>query len=318
MGQVESPPIRAPPPDAQVASQHRREAVAQGTLAKAQQLQGILANLEVELANATDLAALGDAYRSFSNWAWVHRDDEDLDAIMRCLDSDESMYPAWRRQALEEAYILFYEESAKQRNKEALEHLPRPPTSAELGFRRLPLSLTASDSHRRQVYSHAYEEMGACCHQRKWDYDIRRNKDEVYRAAVAGGVKRVPGREITLRDNSARYCACATESGTLSFVDFCCAGRSGPPEGSAPAPEKRPRDRKGEDKRLSRAARATAAKPPPPSSSWQPPEASPTPSVPSLLEDDTLLSNNDSVKSVSRPANTRRTLSSPPGTSGSI
>merc|ERR1712151_1135520 len=102
-----------------------------------------LRELEFQLANPKDVRSVGHAYRRLQIWIERHRYDVDLPQQLNSLER-ESQYPAWRRQALQEAYALFFEEAAKTGNALILNELPEPPTSKDLGWLPLPESLASS------------------------------------------------------------------------------------------------------------------------------------------------------------------------------
>lgn len=204
------------------------EAEAEGTEIKAQELCRLLRSLEDQMASVKDFKRLGQTYRDLSDWTLHHSEDEDLPQVLQKL-TPAHMYPAWRRQALEEAYMLLYEDMAQQGNKDAIENLPEPPTSAEIGFRKLPEGLLNSRDRSHRHFSNAYEAGHPCCYRRRWDYDIRRTSKPV--GDLNGDKsksKRVPaGREIVAKEFSSRACPCAADPlgrfmQTLSLKDGCC------------------------------------------------------------------------------------------------
>jgi len=198
---------------------------------RAQELKDVLSQLEAELANPTSASSVGAAYRHLSMWTRDHMWDEDLPDVLDLL-KPAHMYPDWRRQALEEAYVLFYEDVAKQGVREILEELPEPPTSEELGYRTLPEGLVSRGVSQGGVFSHGYEEGSAFCVKRKWEYDIKRtNASEIAeqrRGGGGGGGRQALGRQIVSKNRSESCCVAAVDPVTkftdyFSASDFCCA-----------------------------------------------------------------------------------------------
>jgi len=213
------------------------------TIDKAQELCNILKSLEGQLENPTDYGVIGRTYKRLAEWTWEHQQDSDFPDVLQLL-APESMYPAWRRQALEEAYMLFFEDCAKQGNPRALEQLPEPPTSKEIGYRPLPEALLDPKTTRGAAFTNHYEAGNACCIRRRWDYDVVRNGPR-----AKPGEKRAVGRKIIPKDNSERYCACAVDPMTKLMQIFVpeamCCGRdrkvpSPKPDAGAAPPERRP------------------------------------------------------------------------------
>lgn len=188
---------------------------------KAQELCGILKALEAQLEDPHDFVQIGRTYRGLSEWTWEHSQDSDFSEVLAML-APESMYPAWRRQALEEAYMLFFEDCAKQGNPKALDHLPEPPTSKEIGYRPLPEALLDPKTTRGAAFSNTYEVGNACCIRRSWNYDVIRNGPR-----PRPGEKRAAGRKIVAKDSAERYCTCAVDPLTrlvqaFTPESFCC------------------------------------------------------------------------------------------------
>lgn len=195
------------------------------------ELREILAALESQLACPTDAVAVGSAYRQLGEWTWSHQWDEDLAEVLDLLNP-ESMYPPWRRQALEEAYMLFFEDVAKQGDRAALEVLPEPPTSEELGYRRMPEALVSRGAAQGLLFSHAYEDGSSCCLTRKWDYDIKRTGPALRMPRITAGREgkeaNAGGRQIIAKGSSDRCCTCATDpisrlAQVITPSDFCCS-----------------------------------------------------------------------------------------------
>eukprot|EP00930_Biecheleria_cincta_P058801 TRINITY_DN4459_c0_g1_i5.p1 TRINITY_DN4459_c0_g1~~TRINITY_DN4459_c0_g1_i5.p1 ORF type:complete len:294 (+),score=44.12 TRINITY_DN4459_c0_g1_i5:31-882(+) len=140
---------------------------------KVTELHGLFRQLEDALANPK-VAAVGDTYRKLAAWNKDHRWDPDLQSVLEVL-SQEHMCPMWRRQALEEAYRLFYDDVAIRGLEEELAQLPEPPTSEDIGFRQLPEALLSSAAARQPVYRGSFEDQNACMvYRRRWDYEIRK------------------------------------------------------------------------------------------------------------------------------------------------
>lgn len=223
-------PERFPPPRGSEATLIQEHVDRRQVPQKAKELCGLLRNLEKQMAEVRDFKVLGETYRRLSNWTWEHRTDGDLPKVLEFL-APESMFPAWRRQALEEAYMLLYEDMAKQGNVEAIEHLPEPPTSAERGDKKIPEGLLNTKSVRGARFTNNYEAGHPCCYRRRWEYDIRRTDKNDVGVLVNGQKKSVAGREIIATDFSQRACPCATDPLTrfvksVFLTDGCC-GRDG-------------------------------------------------------------------------------------------
>lgn len=190
---------------------------------KSQELCGILKALEVQLENPTDFGVIGRTYRRLAEWTWEHQQDSDFPQVLELL-APEHMYPAWRRQALEEAYMLFFEDCAKQGNPRALDQLPEPPTSKEIGYRPLPEGLLDPKTTRGAAFTNTYEAGHACCIRRRWDYEVQRNGPR-----PKPGERKAAGRKIVAKDAQQRYCACAVDPMTklmqYMLPDGMCCGR---------------------------------------------------------------------------------------------
>jgi hypothetical protein len=203
--------------------------------------------LEQQLADPISVASVGQAYRQLHEWTKRHVWDKDLQEVLEWLKPD-GIYPTWRRQALEEAYRLFYEDVAKEGDPEAISVLPEPPTSEEIGFRRLPEALVSGAAVRAPLFSSFYEDKSTCpiAGRRRWDYEIRR---------IEAKDRRANGREIV--PQGVRETKPATATGgyvqaiaqVLVPTDQCCARRDearrarGPfflPEGPRAAPLRPP------------------------------------------------------------------------------
>jgi len=218
-----------------------------GAEAKAHELFDLLLTLEQQLADPISVANVGQAYRQLHEWTKRHVWDKDLQEVLEWLKPD-GIYPTWRRQALEEAYRLFYEDVAKEGEAEAIAVLPEPPTSEEIGFRRLPEALVSGAAVRAPLFSSFYEDKTACpiAGRRRWDYEIRR---------IEAKDRRANGREIVPQGVRETKPASATGSYVQAIAqvlvptDQCCARRDearrarGPfflPEGPRAAPLRPP------------------------------------------------------------------------------
>lgn len=191
---------------------------------KAGELCGILRSLEGQLQDPNDFELIGRTYRGLAEWTWEHQQDSDFGEVLALLAPD-SKYPAWRRQALEEAYMLFFEDCAKQGNPQALDYLPEPPTSREIGYRPLPEALLDPKTTRGAAFSNVYEAGNACCIRKRWDYDVVRNGPR-----PRAGEKRAAGRKIVAKNSSERVCAGAVDPMTKLIEAFTpdafCCGRN--------------------------------------------------------------------------------------------
>jgi len=185
---------------------------------RADDLMALLRALEHRLSGrpAPDVEAIGNAYRVLCEWTRQHSEDCDLTQVLAYLEH-EGMYPEWRRQALEDAYILLYEDVLRSGEKDALDKLPEPP----LGH----TAQGATRTSRRGVPSsseaeHSFEKGNRFWRSQHWRYEIRES-------CVGAEVGATPKSSTTPRDivskgSSARYCACATDPLTdiLSSLQF--------------------------------------------------------------------------------------------------
>jgi len=218
-------PERFPPPRGREVAASEESGGRRQVQVKAQELLGLLRNLEKQMADVRNFKDLGDTYRHLSNWTLDHHADTDLPKVLELL-APEGMFPAWRRQALEEAYMLLYEDMAKQGNVEAIECLPEPPTSEERGDKKIPEGLLNTKTIPGGRFSNKYEAGHPCCYRRRWEYDIRRTDTTGAEISGRSHKKNVAGREIVPTDFSQRACPCATDP--LSrfvksvFLTDCC------------------------------------------------------------------------------------------------
>lgn len=144
---------------------------------KSKQFYALLMELETALADPDTVVRVGKAYKDLYSWTLDHHNDGDLRFVLSWLgEAADYSYPAWRRQALEEAYRLFYDEIAKQGDPVALQQLREPPTSEEIGFRKLPEALVTGAAAKVPYFSGTYEDSGGNCplYQQQWQYEVRR------------------------------------------------------------------------------------------------------------------------------------------------
>merc|ERR1712232_1155767 len=166
---------------------------------KAHELCDILRTLEAQLEDpkvSSDFAKIGATYRNLAEWTGAHAQDRDFSSVLALL-APEEMYPAWRRQALEEAYMLFFDDCARQGNPKVLDKLPEPPTSKDIGYRELPEGLVDAKTIRGAPFSNMYESGSACVVRRRWDYEVVRNGPR-----PRHGDKRTAGRKIVPKNSS--------------------------------------------------------------------------------------------------------------------
>ena len=201
---------------------------------RAGELLGILRDLEAQLADPRDIANVGRAYIRLSDWTRSRQTDEDLPQVLKLL-SPETLYPPWRRQALEEAYLLFYDDCAKLGNGDILSTLCEPAFRTHEGPKVLPEAmLSAPVRFGTQPFEGSFDVGGQLCLHRKWEYAISKNTGSMDLA--------VSGRVIIRKQVSERYCMFAGGSLArltqhLSAADMCC-GRN---TRKLPAPSITPR-----------------------------------------------------------------------------
>lgn len=185
---------------------------------RADDLRAILRALEVRLASPKDVAAVGEAYYELYRWTNQHQADADLAEVLERLEP-EAMYPEWRRQALEDAYVLFYEDVKRLGGNRALEQLPPPPISYMNDFHN---HSNQQDGDADGTTAGWYEYGSRFWKSLRWDYEIRETAP-VPVAIMARSPKlgmrdhekmdfrEARGREIVAKGRSARYCACAAD-----------------------------------------------------------------------------------------------------------
>lgn len=185
---------------------------------EAKLVRSLCKNLEARIACPHDLNMAGKAYKDLLEWSNRHG-VEDLDwasrfpvnataELQEVLDvlEFEPMYPAWRRQALDEAYMLLFEDIAKQGDRIALEQLPEPHIPESKGYRTLNDNLVTASTTRGGASVQGFHEQGTgpCyCHTTKCDYEIRIGPTVFYDNARQ---KSVSGREIVAAGMSQRQC----------------------------------------------------------------------------------------------------------------
>eukprot|EP00928_Gymnodinium_smaydae_P037273 TRINITY_DN25902_c0_g2_i2.p1 TRINITY_DN25902_c0_g2~~TRINITY_DN25902_c0_g2_i2.p1 ORF type:complete len:256 (-),score=48.55 TRINITY_DN25902_c0_g2_i2:222-905(-) len=210
---------------------------------RTQEFVATLAALESSLSRGGSAVTVGQAYRQLAELTSARRRDDDFREILRELELPDG-YPAWRRQALEDAYALFYEEIARTGDAEAIRALPEPPTSADRDFQPMPERLASRGAARQPAVRGVYEE-ASCLRRRTWDYDVLRVSPSVAVAdaqpqqvaagtAAAGerrrgGTQAVAGRQIQARGLQERGCAPAAVDPLEHFLRVmfapgtCCA-----------------------------------------------------------------------------------------------
>eukprot|EP00439_Symbiodinium_sp_Y106_P081975 s349_g21.t1 len=184
---------------------------------KAFEILGLYTQLEAALEKPTAPADVGQPYRQIVAWCKAHALDLDLEGVLEILASEESGYPPWRRQALEEAYRLLYDEAASSGSL-ALDRLPEPPTSEEIGFRPLPEALVSGEAYKQNCYTGCFED------QSTWRMYRRRFDYEIYRVNAAGFVA---GRKIVSGTQTRSVCAAdvASKVAETLLPDTCCVSR---------------------------------------------------------------------------------------------
>jgi hypothetical protein len=208
----------------------------------AYEIRSLLKNFEARIANPSDLEMLGTSYQSILDWARGH-DLEYLDwacrypanpVVLEVFDllEHDAMYPAWRRQALDEAYMLLYEDLAKQGDPMAIESLPEPHIPQETGYRTLPSPLVRASNDLRKgmpplTVRHGHEHTTSQCYcaSKRFDYEIRMGPAVFYDSARQ---KNVCGREIVSRGASERQCCLDPVTALVQAVlPKGCGGRDG-------------------------------------------------------------------------------------------
>eukprot|EP00435_Cladocopium_sp_Y103_P005484 s3599_g1.t2 len=139
---------------------------------KALELQQLYQQLETALAKPGALLDVGEAYQQLLTWCKeLRKSDEVLSGILEILSQEEG-FPAWRRQALEEAYRIFYDEAAELALEE-LPKLPEPPTSEDIGFRPLSEALLNGQAVQQEIFAGSFTD-SSLLFRRRWDYEIHR------------------------------------------------------------------------------------------------------------------------------------------------
>ncbi|CAK9042289.1 unnamed protein product [Durusdinium trenchii] len=186
---------------------------------KAFELLNLYQQLEEALAKPSAVVDVGEAYRQILVWCRAHPQCASVLEIL----STEERYPAWRRQALEEAYRLFYDEAALWAAAD-LERLPEPPTSEEIGFRPLPETLVNGKAVEQKTYAGSFTDRSGFFRQ-TWHY-------EIHRISSSG----VSGRRIVALSESRYVCAGDVSAKLLHTVlpDECCSAREDPAAAKGP------------------------------------------------------------------------------------
>jgi len=193
---------------------------------KAQELFDRLVGLEAELADPQHLEMVGRAYARLSAWSKEHMWDADLGEVLEQLQITPE-YPPWRRQALEEAYRLFYDEMVQFGDRQLMADLPEPPTSEEIGFRRLPEAIVSGAAVQEPLFQGVYEDRNTCpINRRRWEYEIHKTKGK---NQTAGGRSIVGAKQNMATDS----CAVGVVSNmqvlqriTQAFANKECCARS--------------------------------------------------------------------------------------------
>jgi len=174
------------------------------------ELRELLSALELRLSHPEDASAVGQSYAELSAWTHAHHRDPRLHLVLEYLEP-ENMYPEWRRQALEDIYVLFYEDIRKMGGAGALSRLPPPPLSYQQGI--LPEHATWEAGRGADSVSGWFESGSRFWRSVRWEYELRET-NPVPIVIMPGGPNNAvigKGREIVSKGRSARYCACAAD-----------------------------------------------------------------------------------------------------------
>lgn len=180
---------------------------------QADDLRAILVTLEMQLANPMEITYVNDAYRLLSDWTAKHAEDATLQEVLNRLEP-AGIYPEWRRRALEDAYVLFYEDVVDTSGEGDHFHMPPPPLSYSNVSR--PPGRTPGTVQR------TFESGSRLWRSERMDYEIRENGKLMVMPASplpansgAGPFQRASamskGREIVAKGRSTRYCVCASD-----------------------------------------------------------------------------------------------------------
>lgn len=203
---------------------------------KVKEFRSLLKNMEARIANPSDLNAVGNMYSRLLEWSrehdlkgldWTarHVANREVQEILELLEYDP-MYPAWRRQALDEAYALLFDDIAKQGDRLAVEALPEPYIPEETGYRILNEHLVQTFGTKGQALKGSHEQNTHCyCATKKCEYQIKCGPPVYYDAARE---KTVCGREIVATGMSQRQCCLDPVSAAINAVmPVGCCGRGG-------------------------------------------------------------------------------------------
>ncbi|CAE7446608.1 unnamed protein product [Symbiodinium natans] len=180
------------------------------------EIRSDLGRLDISILLARSTSQCGSAFRgkghvsvSFRRLAYKGYDNED--------GAKEGGYPTWRRQAMEDAYRLLYDEAAAS-GSQALDRLPEPPTSEEIGFRPLPEALVSGEAYKQNCYAGCFED------QSTWRMYRRRFDYEIYKVNAGGFVA---GRKIVSGTQTRSVCAAdvASKVAEVLLPDACCVSR---------------------------------------------------------------------------------------------
>lgn len=203
---------------------------------KVKEFRSLLKNMEARIANPSDLNAVGNMYSKLLKWSeehdlqgldWTarHVANHEVQEILEMLEY-EPMYPAWRRQALDEAYALLFDDIAKQGDRSAVEALPEPYIPQEVGYRILNEHLLQTFNSKGGVLQGEHDQSGRCyCASKKNEYQIRCGPPVYY---DSNREKSVCGREIVATGMSERQCCLDPISAAVNAImPAGCVGRAG-------------------------------------------------------------------------------------------
>jgi len=131
----------------------------------------------------------------------------------------EDMYPEWRRQALEETYLLFYNDALQAGGPTAIQQLPPPPKAPRSAPVTRPKKGRPSRTRQTpptrspEKVSGSFEN-GSLWRQERWEYEVRKMHASRAPYSPTVGVEPIVnaselGHEIIAKKHSARYCSCS-------------------------------------------------------------------------------------------------------------